>query len=106
MVQNKSFQELVGRLLRFGQFFALLPVINNSSSDESQLKFKWKSFRTIYSLIFLIFGSIEIFLETRRILVIGFSIAYAEDLLFYITSMVRAFLLFRLALKWKIIIKY
>lgn len=106
MGQNKSFQESVGGLILFGQFFGLMPIVNITSKDETQLKFQWRSFRTIYSLTFLILGSIESYLASRRILVIGFTVAYAEIMLFFVISMVRAILLFRLAMNWDKIMKY
>lgn len=45
-------------------------------------------------------------MASRRIIVVGFTVAYAEIMLFFLISMVRAFLLFRLAMKWHIIMKY
>lgn len=106
MVKNNSFHDSVRGLLAFGQLFGMLPVINISSKNEHQLKFSWRSFRTIYASLFLILGSIEGCLASRRILVIGFSVAYAELMLFFIISMVRAAFLFQLAMKWQTIMKY
>lgn len=92
--------------MAFGQFFGMLPVNNILSNDEHQLEFHWLSKRTIYALTFLILGSFEGCIATRRILVIGFTVAYAEMMLFFIISMVRAAFLFRLAMKWQTIMKY
>ena len=105
-VENKSFHESIGPVLTFGQFFAMLPVNGILSNDEDNLRFHWKSIRTIYSIIFLILGSIESCLAIRRLVVIGFSIGYAEAILFYILSMVRSLMIFRLAMKWKSIMLY
>lgn len=106
MSQNKSFQESVGRLFAFGQFFGMLPVINITSSDENQLKFQWRSLRTIYSCLFIVLASIEAFMATWRIITIGFTVAFAETMMFFIISVIRAILMLRLAIKWKAIMKY
>ncbi|XP_055326858.1 gustatory receptor for sugar taste 64f-like [Sitodiplosis mosellana] len=47
-----SFREAIWPFLILGQFFGLLPVIGvKKSRQTSELQFKWKSVRTIYSLI-------------------------------------------------------
>jgi len=84
----------------------MLPVNGILSNDEDNLRFQWTSIRTIYSIIFLILGGIESCLAIRRLFVIGFSIGYAEAILFYILSMVRSLMIFRLAMKWKSIMLY
>ena len=64
----KSFQEAVGPILVIGQCFGSLPVEGILSKDIANLKFRWKSFRTIYSIIFLICGTIESAMAVRRLL--------------------------------------
>ncbi|KAG5679797.1 hypothetical protein PVAND_009335 [Polypedilum vanderplanki] len=104
--KNKSFQKSIGPVLTFGQVFAMLPVDNITSDvNEDKLQFRWISFKTIYAIIFLVLGSIESCLASRRIFVIGFSIIYVETFLFYVISMAKSFMIFRLATKWKEIMR-
>lgn len=103
---NKSFHESIGPIITFGQFLAMLPVNGVLSKKENDLQFRWTSIKAIYAVIFLILGSAETSLATRRLYVIGFSIGYGEAYLFYLFSMVRAFMVFRLAIKWKCIMIY
>lgn len=98
--KNLSFQQSVGPVLAFGQLFGLLPVDGVLERNESQLKFRWKSAKTIYSMVFLFCGTVESCLGTWRLLRLGFKLNFAEGLLFFIAAMVRAFLIFRLARKW------
>lgn len=103
--QNPSFHQSVGPALAYGQFFGLLPVDGVLEKDENRVEFRWRSIKTIYSMIFLFCGTVESCLGTRRLLRLGFKINFAEGLLFFITAMVRAFIVFRLARHWKEIIK-
>lgn len=82
----------------------MLPVDGVLARDENSLEFRWKSIKTIYSMTFLLFGSVESILGTRRLLRLGFNIKFAEGLLFFISAMIRAFLIFHLAKNWKTII--
>lgn len=120
-VEHQSFYSSIGPVLVCGQFFGMLPgenlkdwkcsrleVFSNPfladgvmAKDERDVTFRWNSFRTIYSLIFLFCGTVESCLGTRRLLRLGFNINFAEGLLFFISAMVRAYLLFGLARRWK-----
>lgn len=86
----------------FSQFFGVLNVHNATDSDERKLKFTWKSKRTIYSILFLVCGSCE----SAMALSLGFNMHFAEGLFFFVTSIVRAFLLFRITINWRKIMKY
>lgn len=103
--QNPSFHQSVGPALACGQLFGMLPVDGICAEDESQVEFRWKSIKTIYSMVFLFCGTVESGMGTRRLLRLGFNIGFAEGLLFFVTAMIRAFIIFRLARKWKDIIK-
>lgn len=103
--ESPSFHQAVGPVLAYGQFFGMLPVDGVLSDDEDQVEFRWKSAKTIYSVVFLLLGSIESCLGTRRLLRLGFKVNFAEGLLFFISAMVRAYIIFFLARKWKVIIK-
>jgi gustatory receptor len=83
----------------------MLPVDNVLSDDENQLRFQWKSLKTIYSMIFLFCGTVENCLGTRRLLRLGFNIQYVEGLVFFMLASVRGFMFFHLARNWKEIIK-
>ncbi|KAG5679798.1 hypothetical protein PVAND_009336 [Polypedilum vanderplanki] len=102
---NESFHQAVGPALFFGQFFGMLPVDGILSRKEEDLKFRWRSPRTIYSVFFLFCGSIETAVATRRLVRLGFNIHFAEAFLFYITAMVRSFFIFQMGMKWNLIIK-
>lgn len=82
-----------------------MPVDGVLSDDESQLKFRWKSLKTIYSLVFLFCGTVESCLGTRRLLRLGFNIHYVEGLVFFIMAAVRGYIFFILARKWNEIMK-
>jgi Trehalose receptor len=99
--ENPSFHQSVGPVLAYGQFFAILPVDGVLAKDEDQLRFRWKSIKTIYSLLFLFCGTVESCMGTRRLLRLGFNIGFAEGLLFFVTAMIRSYLLFGLARHWK-----
>lgn len=104
--ENPSFHQSVGWALAYGQFFSMLPVDGVLAADEEQVEFRWRSIKTIYSMIFLFCGTVESCLGTRRLLRLGFKINFAEGLLFFISAMMRAVIIFRLARNWKGFIKY
>lgn len=84
-----------------------MPCENVLQPDERKLDFQWKSKKTIYSLIFLAMGSIESIVGVRRLIRLGFNIHFVESLLFFITAMIKAILMFHLGRKWKeIMIKW
>lgn len=102
--ENLSFHRSIGPVLVYGQFFGMLPVDGVLAKDETSLEFRWKSAKTIYSMMFLFFTSIESCLGIRRLLRLGFNLNFAEGLLFFFMAMVRAFIIFHLARSWKEII--
>lgn len=69
-VYNGSFQEAVGPILAFGQFFSVMPVVGVKTNSASKLKFKWDSCRTIYSVIMFVlltfYASLTLFITFRR----------------------------------------
>lgn len=101
-----SFHQSIGQFNAFSQYFALLPVINVLQVDESKLRFSWKAKRTIYSICWLIFASIEGAVAIRRLFRLGFSVQYVETLMFFILTPARAFISFGLARHWKNIMQY
>lgn len=101
-----SFHKCFGPVMAVVQFFALLPINGVLSDSEDFLEFRWKSIRVIYAMLFLFCGTVESCLGTRRLLRLGFNIHFAEGLLFFITAMVKSFLMFRLGKNWKKIIRF
>lgn len=97
---HESFHEAFGPVLLVGQFFGLIPCDNVLQSDEKKIQFRWKSPKTIYSLIFLFFGSIECAVGIRRFIRLGFNIHFVESLIFFLSAMIKAMLMFQLGRKW------
>lgn len=102
--RQESFHQAVGPALFLGQLFGMLPVDGVLAKDEKKLQFRWKSPVTFYGVFFLLIGTIESSVGTRRLVRLGFNIHFAEGFFFFITSMIRAFILFHLARHWKEII--
>ena len=105
-ILNPSFHQSIGFVLAYGQFYGMLPVDGILADDESQVEFRWKSVKTLYAMVFLLLGTIESCLGTRRLLRLGFNIQFAEGLLFFFSAMVRAWVIFFLAKKWKVVINH
>lgn len=53
-----SFQEAIGSILSLAQCFGVMPVVGITSKSAAQLKYQWKSFRTIYSCLVILYGLI------------------------------------------------
>lgn len=49
-----SFHEAIGSILALAQFFGVMPVVGVKSKSPIDLKFQWKSLRTIYSIVLFI----------------------------------------------------
>lgn len=57
-INRGRFQEAVGSLLAFGQFFAMMPLVGVTKSSATELQFRWKCVRTIYATIIFIAAAI------------------------------------------------
>lgn len=101
-----SFHDAIGPVLLLSQFFGIMPVDNINSKDVSKIDFRWKSVKTVYSLVFLIFGSIECLLCLRLLFTHGMTLAGSSSLSFYFISIVGAICLFNLATKWKRLMQF
>lgn len=66
--KNPSFHNSVGYAFVYGQFFGLLPFDGVLAKDENQVEFRWKSLKTIYSVLFLFCGTAESAMGVRRLL--------------------------------------
>lgn len=100
-----SFHEAIGPVLFVAQFFGLMPVDGVKSREISSLCFRWKSMKTIYSLTFVIFGSVECLLCLRLLFHRGMTLAYCSSLTFYTISVLGAIYFIKLASKWKHLMK-
>lgn len=57
-INRGRFQEAIGNLLAFAQFFAMMPLVGVTKSSATELHFKWKCVRTIYATITFIVAAI------------------------------------------------
>lgn len=57
LVINGSFHQAFGPVLVVAQCLGVLPVIGVKGNSSFGLRFTWKSFRTIYSVIAFIFAA-------------------------------------------------
>ena len=100
-----SFHEAIGPVLKVAQVFGVMPVDGVTSKDISNISFKWKSLKTIYSLTFLVLGTAECLLCFHSAFKKGISLSLFSELTYYVTSIIGAFFIFRLATKWKYLMK-
>jgi hypothetical protein len=100
-VEHESFHQAIGPCLVLSQFFGMLPVQGIMDKSENNLKFEWKSVRTFYALLFLLFGGIDSATGIRRFFRLGFNIKFAEALLYFLSAIIRAGFLLKIATKWQ-----
>lgn len=62
-----------------GQLFGNLPASNLLDHDWRNIEFKWKTFKAIYSMAFLLLGSFEVGLMITKGFRKGFDILYAGN---------------------------
>lgn len=67
---------MVAPILIVGQLFGNLPIIGITIKNCENLQFKWRSFRTIYAIVYLLLGRIEFFLAVFRGFMIGINIRF------------------------------
>jgi gustatory receptor len=100
-----SLHEAIGPVLKVAQVFGLMPIDGVMSKDVENLEFKWKSFKTMYTLVFLVLGTAECLLCCRLIFKKGLTLSLSSELSFYLISMIGAFYILKLATKWKYLMK-
>lgn len=100
-----SFHDAIGPVLLVSSFFGLMPVNNVNSNDIADIDFRWKSVKTIYSLTFIICGSIECLLYFRLCMDKGLTLVATSSLSFYVTSVLGAIYIFNFATNWKRLMK-
>jgi gustatory receptor len=101
-----SFHDAIGPVLRVSQFFGLMPVDNVNAKDILDISFRWKSIKTIYSLVFIVAGSFECLMSLKLSMKRGMSLGYASALSFFASSMFGAYCLLNLARKWQRVMKF
>jgi Trehalose receptor len=101
-----SFHDAIGPILKIVQIIGIMPVDGVNGKDISNINFKWKSLKTVQSLLFLICGVIESVLCLRLVTKSGMTLGLSSAISFYVTSMVGAIFIFKLAVKWKEIMKF
>lgn len=74
-----SFHEAIGLVLTVAQFFGNLPVIGVLDRDCRNVRFKWKSFRTVYACAYLLVGTFEVSLMVYKGFTKGFNLVTAGE---------------------------
>lgn len=101
-----SFYDAISAILRTIQYFGLLPVQGLAKKDIFSLKFKWKSFLTFYSIIFIILGLIDTSALFYESFMDSFSLKNTSSLSFYFICLCNATNFFILAQKWPKLMVY
>lgn len=57
LIINGSFHQAFGTVLVLAQCLGVMPIIGVKGRSSFKLRFTWKSFRTIYSVIALLFAT-------------------------------------------------
>ena len=100
-----SFYDAIRPIIFVVQFFGILPVNVWSSNQLSRVTFKWKSLKSIYSILLIIFGLIKLIFLLRFTIIHGISLGYVSLLSFYLASLLGSCCFFKLAIKWKQLMK-
>lgn len=63
---RESFHQAIFPILLMAQIFALMPVAGIGAAAPTGLKFSWRSIRTVYSLFFVLTGTMAVLFEFYR----------------------------------------
>lgn len=99
-ISSGSFHDAISAILRIIQYFGLFPVQGIAKIDVFSLKFKWKSFKTFYSIFFFIFSFIDTSALFYEGLVDSFSLKNTSSLNFYLICLSSVVNLLCLTQKW------
>jgi hypothetical protein len=99
--ENSSLQIVIGPCLVYGEIFGMIPAVGIMSKNESEVFFRWRSLRAIYSMFFLFCCTSDSLMGVGRLLRRGFSIYHFEGLIFFTLATVRSFIFFHLGMKWR-----
>uniref|UniRef100_A0A182WQR1 Gustatory receptor n=1 Tax=Anopheles minimus TaxID=112268 RepID=A0A182WQR1_9DIPT len=95
-----SFHHAVAPVLLLGQCITLLPVVNIFSANYRTVRFKMKSFRCIYSLLYLVLTGIYCVLSIRWYIRKGLNISYFANCIYMVVVYLSAWLFFFIAIDW------
>uniref|UniRef100_A0A336M5Z9 CSON012659 protein n=1 Tax=Culicoides sonorensis TaxID=179676 RepID=A0A336M5Z9_CULSO len=99
-----SFHRAIYPVLFVAQIFGLFPVQGISTKNASHLKFKWISFRTLYSILFIFYCIFITFAEIYRMHVNNADDTSAKSLaglIFFIVTTCASMILFYISTKWR-----
>ncbi|XP_055326853.1 gustatory receptor for sugar taste 64f-like [Sitodiplosis mosellana] len=100
LVINGSFHQAFGSVLVLAQSLGVLPVIGIKGSSAFELRFTWKSFRTIYSVTAFLFAAFYTIFATCITLTRPVTFNSVVPLTFFTTTAYGVFSFIRLARKW------
>ena len=88
-----------------GQIFSLFPISNIFNQDYRRQHFKWLSLRTIFSISWIISRLMFSYFEALRLFK-NFSVnaKSISGIVFYASNVTSAFLFFKLARKWPMVV--
>jgi Trehalose receptor len=79
LLNSREIHSKKNLLFSVGQFFGNLPVEGVLDRDASNLSFKWLSLRTIYAVLYMVVGGLEVCLMVWKGFVKGFDILIAGE---------------------------
>lgn len=98
---TESFQEAFRPVIKLSQYFGVFPIDFVDKNNPKKIVFRWKSLKTIYSLIFIVCCSIECSLSLRLAVTGGsISLSGSSGFTYLFVSGFGAMCLLRLAHKW------
>lgn len=97
---TESFEDAFHPVLKISQFFGAFP-LEFDCDNPKQTKFRWKSVKVIYNLIFLFCGTIECLLSLRLAVKDGaISLSGSSGFTYLFVSIFGSFLMLNIARKW------
>uniref|UniRef100_A0A6E8VFQ9 Gustatory receptor n=2 Tax=Anopheles coluzzii TaxID=1518534 RepID=A0A6E8VFQ9_ANOCL len=99
-----TFNIFRAKVLLLGQCITLLPVVNIFSANYRTARFKLRSFRCIYSLVYLALTGIYCTFFIRWYIRKGLNLAYFANCIYMVVVYLSAWLFFFIALRWQSIL--
>uniref|UniRef100_A0A3F2YU21 Gustatory receptor n=1 Tax=Anopheles christyi TaxID=43041 RepID=A0A3F2YU21_9DIPT len=96
-----SFHHAVAPVLLLGQCITLLPVVNIFNTNFRTARFKLRSFRCIYSLVYLVLTGIYCAASIRWYIRKGLNISYFGNCIYMVVVYLSAWLFFFVAIRWQ-----
>ncbi|GAB0095008.1 hypothetical protein DMENIID0001_103340 [Sergentomyia squamirostris] len=95
-----SFINAIGPLIVVAQCLGIMPVLGVLMRNRNAVKFKWIAFRTIYSVLVLSCGLVELCLFLYRMKILGVTLHGVEGITFYGITVMGQLCFFLLATRW------